>query len=313
MSTIQQGMIITWTEPKDSFPPFSGHPLFIPLLTSRELFANGSDNRYLHVVISVLRIAFSACSKRIGDSQECRASAMALLSPESISSHAELFNQESISAIDYHSLASIRHSDTVYLAATDADGNGCSFVNSLADRFGSMIIPAKTGLVLHCRGSWFKLDPKHPNSIQPGRRPYNTIIPALITSAGGDALEMVFGVMGGLMQPQGHLQVLLNMLMFGMDEQVALDAPRVCISTESGNRLDLLEEKTALVVNLEQGIDVNVASNLEAMGYQIATTDGQNRSLFGRGQVIRVIHRDEQSRTYAAGSDMRGDGLAAPM
>ena len=249
----------------------------------------------------------------IGDGQACKADAASLLSPESISKHAELFNPDAISAVDDASLASMHHSDTVYLAAADVDGNGCSFVNSLADRFGSMIIPANTGLVLHCRGSWFKLDPLHPNSIQPNRRPYNTIIPALVTNAESDALEMVFGVMGGLMQPQGHLQVLLNMLMFGMDEQAALDAPRACISVNPVNKPDLFRQNAAMNVNLEQGIGNHVALGLGARGYRVVRVAGRQRSMFGRGQVIKANQGHDKQRIYSAGSDPRGDGSAVPM
>lgn len=206
-------------------------------------------------------------------------------------------------------------SDTVYLCVVDREGNACSLVNSVADTFGSRIIPPGTGFVLQNRGSSFHLGPaNHPNLYAPRKRPYNTIIPAMTTSALDGALHSVFGVMGGAMQPQGHVQVLLNMTLFGMNPQVALDAPRICIGVSLPGKATDPNKTVDYTVYLEEGISEDVANNLEQMGHEIKFIRGMERSLFGRGQIIRV-HVDpvEGKRVYSAGSDMRGDGNAAPL
>ncbi len=205
-------------------------------------------------------------------------------------------------------------SDTIYLAVTDSEGNACSLVNSVAETFGSRIVPAGVGFVLHSRGAGFHLNPDHPNVYAPNKRPYNTIIPALVTNASDGSLHTVLGVMGGAMQPQGHAQVLLNMLTFGMNPQTALDAPRICVGISLPGKSTDPTKKVDKTVYLEEGISEEVARELEKMGHEISFVRGTKRALFGRGQVIRV-HADpvDGSRIYSAGSDLRGDGAAAAM
>lgn len=206
-------------------------------------------------------------------------------------------------------------SDTVYLCATDEDGNACSLVNSVADNFGTRIVPPGTGFALQNRGSGFHLGPPdHPNLYAPGKRPYNTIIPAMVTNAADGTLHSVFGVMGGAMQPQGHAQVLLNMSRFGMNPQTALDAPRICIGVSLPGKSTDPSRRDDNTVYLEEGIEEDVAQELERMGHEVQYVTGMGRSLFGRGQVVRVHHDVvDGQRVYSAGSDMRGDGHAAPL
>lgn len=205
--------------------------------------------------------------------------------------------------------------DTVYLCVVDQEGNACSLVNSVADTFGSRIVPPGTGFVLQNRGSGFHLGPQdHPNLYAPRKRPYNTIIPALTTNASDGSLHSVFGVMGGAMQPQGHVQVLLNMTQFRMNPQTALDAPRVCIGVSLPGKATDPTKKADYTVYLEEGISEDVARTLEEMGHDTKFVRGMERSLFGRGQIIRIHdNAAEGSRVYSAGSDMRGDGNAAPL
>jgi gamma-glutamyltranspeptidase / glutathione hydrolase len=208
-----------------------------------------------------------------------------------------------------------RTSDTVYLCVTDAEGNACSLVNSVSDNFGSRIIPPGTGFVLQNRGSGFHLGPQHhPNLFAPGKRPYNTIIPAIVTNTRDRSLHTVFGVMGGAMQPQGHVQVLMNMLRFGMNPQAALDAPRICIGVNLPGKPTGPSKSVDRTVYIEEGIGENVVCELEELGHEVEIIRGMGRSLFGRGQIIRVCHDpSEGQRVYSAGSDMRGDGNAAPL
>ena len=125
--------------------------------------------------------------------------------------------------------------DTVYLTAADSDGNVVSLIQSLYETFGSGIVAGDTGIVLHDRGSLFSLTPGHPNQLAPGKRPFHTLIPAMVLKDGAPWLS--FGVMGGDMQAQGHAQVLANMIDFGMNVQEAGEAPRFR-QTEGGLALE---------------------------------------------------------------------------
>jgi gamma-glutamyltranspeptidase/glutathione hydrolase len=186
--------------------------------------------------------------------------------------------------------------DTVYFCVSDEDGNACSFINSNFLDFGTGIVPEGCGFSIQNRGYGFVLDPNHPNGLAPGKRPYHTIIPGLCTHAETGRLHMVFGVMGGMMQPQGHLQVVSALLDEALDPQAALDRGR--FQLEEG-----LPNGDVLV---EDSIDSRAVGELESRGHHIRVLSGLERSLFGLGQVIL---RDQHG-VYWGGSDPRGDGCA---
>lgn len=268
---------------------------------------------YLHAVIEVLRIAFSDGTWFITDPAVSNSTEM-LMSEAYLTERAKLFDATRAATNLRPDSPAYKSSDTIYLAVTDAEGNACSFINSVADYFGSRIVPPGVGFVLQSRGAGFHLHPAdHPNIYAPGKRPYNTIIPALVTNADDGSLHTVLGVMGGAMQPQGHVQVLLNMIRFGMNPQVALDAPRVCIGVTIPGKSTDPSKKVDETVYLEEGISEEVARALEVLGHEVKVVKGMGRALFGRGQVIRA-HQDSVTgeRVYSAGSDMRGDGAAVP-
>jgi gamma-glutamyltranspeptidase/glutathione hydrolase len=272
-------------------------------------------SRYLHAVIETLRIAFADAGHFVADpSFPETLRPENLLTPEYLSERAELFNPDKAVYITDPGSPAFQTSDTVYLAVTDNEGNGCSFVNSISDRFGSCIVPPGTGFVLQNRGSNFRLAAGHHNVFAPRKRSYNTIIPALVTNTSDGSLRSVYGVMGGFMQPQGHVQVLLNTAVFGLSPQAALDAPRICIGAPvPGKSLDPSKE-VDLTVYLEEGILADVGRELEAMGHEVKLVSGYDRYLFGRGQVINVGHDPVSGqRVYSAGSDPRGDGAALPL
>ncbi|MCW5873061.1 MAG: gamma-glutamyltransferase family protein [Anaerolineales bacterium] len=187
--------------------------------------------------------------------------------------------------------------DTVYLSVVDGEGNACSFINSNYHGFGTGIVPKGWGFTLQNRGYGFSLDPAHPNALAPGKRPYHTIIPAMITHADSGELFACYGVMGGYMQPQGHMQVAVGLIDDGLDPQAALDRPRFCI--EAGD--------AGLDVSIEEGVPAATQARLAEMGHSLHPVSGLQRAVFGRGQIIL---RDKETGVLWGGSDPRADGVA---
>lgn len=259
---------------------------------------------YLHAVIECLRIAFADGTWFVTDPTSTNVPTSSLISRPYLASRANLFNPHKASNTLAHGSPAHNQSDTVYLAVTDQHGNGCSFINSNYGGFGTCIIPRGCGFTLQNRGANFSLDAAHPNAYAPRKRPYHTIIPAMTTNPDDGSLHSVYGVMGGFMQPQGHVQVLLNMLVFKHNPQAALDAPRFCVGAGMPDQGSLLD-----TVFLEEGISEAVAEELRGMGHTVEIVRGFKRGLFGRGQVIRC-HFEGGRHVYSAGSDPRGDGAA---
>ena len=261
---------------------------------------------YIHAVIEALRIAFADGTWFVTDPRVKRVPTSDLISRPYLAERAKLFNPEKAAEDVAHGSPAHQQSDTVYFATTDGLGNGCSFINSNYGGFGTGIIPKGCGFTLQSRGANFSLDANHPNVFAPKKRPYHTIIPAMVTNSDDGSLHSVYGVMGGFMQPQGHVQVLLNMLAFKYNPQAALDAPRVCIGAGKPGQGRLLS-----TVYLEEGISEDVAKKLRAMGHNVEFVTGYQRGLFGRGQIIRC-HVEDGRQIFSAGSDPRGDGGAFP-
>lgn len=263
--------------------------------------------RYIHAIVEALRIAFADASWWVADPKVSKVPVEGLLSQSYLAERAKLFDPAKASHPPDHGSPAHNHSDTVYFAATDSEGNGCSFINSNYAGFGTAIIPKGCGFTLQNRGANFDLQEGHPNVYAPNKRPYHTIIPALLTNVDDGGLHSVYGVMGGFMQPQGHVQVLLNMEVFKLTAQAAIDAPRICIGAGTPDQGDIFDK----TVYVEEGIDDKVVDELRAMGHQIEVLTGFERGLFGRGQLIRA-HHDGDQIIYSAGSDPRGDGAAIP-
>jgi gamma-glutamyltranspeptidase/glutathione hydrolase len=260
----------------------------------------------LHLMIESLRLAFADSRWYVADPKFSNVPVSELLSKEYAHERCKLIDKNR-ARIDPGRGTPVNSSNTVYLSVVDKFGNACSFINSNYWGFGTGIVPKGFGFTLQNRGHNFSLDPDHPNVLAPRKRPYHTIIPAMVTrfpsprggGAGGEgeSLYASYGVMGGFMQPQGHVQVLSALVDDGLDPQSALDRPRFCIDVEeSGGR-----------VALEEGIPPDVISDLETMGHPVYTVSGYDRSLFGRGQVIL---RDAETAVLRAGSDPRADGCA---
>jgi gamma-glutamyltranspeptidase/glutathione hydrolase len=179
------------------------------------------------------------------------------------------------------------HGDTVYLAAADGQGNVVSFINSLFSDFGAAIVTPGTGIVLHNRGLGFTLRKGHPNRLAPGQRPFHTLVPAFIMKDGRPF--MTFGVMGGDNQAQAHVQIVVNVVDFGMNVQEAGDAARV---RHGGDELAV-----------ESGIAADVRAELTKRGHTIRN----GRGAMGGYQAVLI---DPKTGVLMGGSDVRKDGLA---
>jgi len=252
----------------------------------------------LHLVIESLRLAFADSRWYVADPKFSNVPIEELLSKEYANARRKLIDLKH-ATIDPKHGTPVSSSDTVYLSVVDKFGNACSFINSNYWGFGTGIVPKGYGFTLQNRGHNFVLDPEHPNCLAPRKRPYHTIIPAMVTRESDESLYASYGVMGGFMQPQGHVQVLSALVddATTLDPQAALDLPRFCIDVEeSGGR-----------VALEDGIPQETITGLEKMGHPVHSVSGYDRSLFGRGQVII---RDAETGTLCAGSDPRADGCA---
>ncbi|WWC91941.1 gamma-glutamyltransferase [Kwoniella dendrophila CBS 6074] len=262
---------------------------------------------YLHISIEALRLAFAA-RYYVTDPDVVRVPVEELLSKEYLNKRAALINLESSTKVAHGD--PINSSDTVYLATADKEGNSCSFIASNYAGFGTGAIPKGTGFTLQNRGSGFTLQKGHPNNVAGGKRPYHTIIPAMVTQ--NDELLMSFGVMGGFMQPQGHVQVLLNKLR-GFSVQSSLDSPRFCISAglpDSVKQNIVGDNIGNSEIWFEEGISLETIEELKKLGHKCELATGYNRSTLGKGQIIQRVIDPYGRRVWAAGSDLRGDGCA---
>ncbi|KAI0972262.1 gamma-glutamyltranspeptidase [Xylaria arbuscula] len=272
---------------------------------------------YLHAIIESLRIAFADASWFVTDPNVERVPVSELLSPTYLSARARsLFSSEKAGSVPSHGDPTLspahQRSDTVYFAVSDSEGNAVSFINSNYGGFGTCIIPKGCGFTLQNRAANFSLDPsgQHPNILAPRKRPYHTIIPAAVTNLHDGSLHSVFGVMGGFMQPQGHVQVLLGQIVGGLNPQQALDAPRVCIGAGMPEDGKVIDTK----VFVEEGLPEETIQGLRELGHEVEVLTGMARARFGRGQIIRWTTDpvEKDIGVWSAGSDPRGDGAAYP-
>ena len=190
-------------------------------------------------------------------------------------------------------------SDTVYVTAADGQGNMISLIQSIYSLFGSSICPHGVGFAMQNRGRAFSLDPRHRNKLEPHKRPFHTIIPAFMTREGRPVMS--FGVMGGDFQPQGHAQVVMNMIDFGMSPQQAGDQPRV---SHSGSSSPWGAQSTAAgQLKFEHGMDPQVKLALAQMGHDVLPGVGAHGG-------YQAIWRLDRPLRYFGGSDPRKDGAA---
>ena len=228
----------------------------------------------LHYKIEAMKIAFKDALWYVADPEKVKIPVEELLSK---SYGKQRFNEikEDQANTEYRKGNFKQSGDTVYVSVIDGNGNACSFINSLYEAFGTGLVVPDTGIVLQNRGALFSTDPEHPNFLEPAKRPYNTIIPGMITR--NSNLVSSFGVMGGFQQPQGHLQVVSNMVDFGMNPQEALDSARFRIS---------IEDETVFA---EDSFNQEVISGLKSKGHSVSVISGVKRGFFGGGQIINRL------------------------
>ncbi len=242
---------------------------------------------YLHHLIEAKKLAFADLDRYVADPEFMEVEPRDLLDEAYISDRRALLDPGSAAErVDPGPAAT--ESETIYLSAADSDGNMVSFINSVFGYFGSGVVVPGTGFALQNRGAGFTLEEGHPNRIAPGKEPFHTLIPAFVTRDGEP--WMAYGVMGGSMQPQGHVQVLLNLALFDMDPQEAIDAAR-------------FRHYSGLEVGLEPAIGDAVRDRLEALGHEV--TEIGPGSTGGAQAVLKL------PRGWAGASDPRKDGMAA--
>jgi gamma-glutamyltranspeptidase/glutathione hydrolase len=245
----------------------------------------------IHLQIEAMKLAFADTYQWVADNRSMQQrSAADLLDDGYLAERARL--------IDPRRAGDFAHGapkgGTVYLAAADENGMMVSFIQSNHMGFGSGIVVPDTGISLQNRGAGFSLDPHKANCVAPGKRPFHTLIPGFVTRDG--APQLSFGVMGGNMQPQGHLQTVVRMLDYGQSPQAACDAPRWRFNA-------------GLELNVEQQMDSQVVQDLRSRGHRLEVIN-DNYQDFGAGQFIWRAG-DPKIEGYIAASDSRRDGLAA--
>jgi len=243
----------------------------------------------VHVKMEALKLAMADALRFVADPDQVRVPVEGLLSRE--------YAARRLGDIDLARATPMPEpgrplgTDTVYVTAVDGEGNAASVINSIFLAFGSGLVAEGTGICLQNRGSLFVMDPTHPNCLAPNKRPFHTIIPCLVTEDGD--LRMSFGVMGGAMQPQGHVQVLTNILDHGMDVQAAIDAPRFYYQPEPG-----------APHLIEPYFPDETLAELRRRGHKLTLGEG---GIFGGAQMIMV---DGNSGALLCGSEPRKDGCA---
>lgn len=266
--------------------PPNGHGL-VTLIALNLLkgFAMGGkeDVETYHRQWEAIKLAFADGMQHIADPRKMRVSVAALLSEAYAAERRALIGETALDPAPGTPPAG----GTVYLATADGDGGMVSYIQSNYYGFGSGVVVPDTGIALHDRGHNFSLDPDHVNYLEPGKKPYHTIIPGFLTRDGKAVGP--FGVMGGFTQPQGHLQVVMNSVDFHLNPQAALDAPR-------------WQWKAGRTVEVEHLFPEPVAEALERRGHTVERCVGSHT--MGRGQII---WRDEHG-VLAGGTEPRADG-----
>ncbi len=256
---------------------------------------------HVHLFTEAKKLAFADRAALYADPEFSKTPVEKLLSKDYAAERRKLINPDrAMPSADAG--AALNQGDTIYMTVADKDGMMVSLIQSNYRGMGSGMAPPGLGFILQDRGEQFVLKAGHPNSFAPGKRPFHTIIPAFITKNGKPWIS--FGLMGGAMQPQGHVQIVMDLIDFGMNLQEAGDAPRIQHdgSTEPAGQNTAMNDGG--VLNLESGFSYPTIQALMRKGHKIEFADGP----FGGYQAIM---RDPETGVYTGASESRKDGQAA--
>jgi gamma-glutamyltranspeptidase / glutathione hydrolase len=269
------------------------------ILEGFDLAAMGHNSAdYLHVQAEAKKLAFADRARYYADPEFSDVPLAWLLSKEYAAERRALIDMTRARQEVDAGVPAMRQGDTVYLTVADRDGNMVSLIQSNFLDFGSGMVPDGLGFALQSRGAAFTLEPGHPNVYAPGKRPFHTIIPGFIMKDGRPYIS--FGVMGGPVQPQGHVQIVCNLIDFGMTLQEAGDAARYVHAGSSEPTGQVMTAGGRLA--LESRIPADVRAELERRGHTVISEE-----FFGGYQAIRW---DAERRVYIGASEMRKDGQA---
>lgn len=271
------------------------------ILESYDIKSMGRQSAdYLHLLVEAKKLAFADRAKFYADPAFNDLPVAELISKEYAARQRQRIDPNQAAADVPAGNPHMENGDTIYLTVVDKDRNCCSFIQSNFHGFGSHMTPGDVGFVMQNRGALFSLDPEHLNTLEPHKRPFHTIIPAFVTKDGKP--WFCFGVMGGDMQPQGHVQVLVNMIDFGMDVQAAGDAGRV---RHSGSQTPTSKpmDSTGGTVSVESSIPDETVRELEQRGHKVV----RGGTSYGGYQGILIDH---EHGTLRGGTEPRKDGAA---
>ncbi len=256
---------------------------------------------YLHVLTEAKKLAYEDRAKFYADPDFNEIPLQELLSDDYAATRRALIDPDRAADTYPAGDLEIETGNTTYLTVADKDGNMVSLIQSIYSEFASGMVPDGLGFVLQNRGQMFNVqDPEHANALEPGKRPFHTIIPAFMTRNGKPVMS--FGLMGGAVQPQGHVQIVVNIVDFGMNLQEAGDAPRMRHSGSSQPTGSTMTNGGTL--NLESGFDYKSVRELEKKGHRVSFAVG----IYGGYQAIGV---DLENQVYTGASESRKDGQAA--
>lgn len=259
------------------------------ILRHTDVADHGPDSVHaLHLQIEAMKLAFADAYRYVSDPATADLDPAALLGDAYLAERAGRIDPRCAGTPTF---GVPRPAGTVYLTTADAEGRMVSYIQSNYYGFGSGVVVPGTGIALQNRGAGFTLEPGHPNRVGPSKRPFHTIVPAFLTEGGRP--RMSFGVMGGPMQPQGHVQMVLRTVTWGQNPQAAVDAPRWRV----------VEGRTVAV---EAGISAEVAAALQGLGHELTRSAPEQSFAFGGAQLIQRLG----DGGYVAGSDPRKDGQA---
>jgi len=258
------------------------------------------STEYIHAFVEAKKLAYEDRARFYADMDFADVPVETLISKPYAEQRRQLMSMDKAATSYPAGDAKLEAGDTIYLTVADKDGNMVSLIQSNYRGMGSGMTPGDLGFVLQDRAELFSLDATHANALEPGKRPFHTIIPAFVMKDGKPLIS--FGVMGGAMQPQGHVQIIVNMVDFGMNLQEAGDAARIRHGGSSQPTGEVMTDGG--IIYMERGFSEETRAALEALGHTLGDTDGS----FGGYQAIL---RDHEEGVYYGASEVRKDGQAA--